>query len=125
MGISYVLLLFILTNFFQIYYIASAIISYAFLIALSYYLNDKWTFGSRNGDQKIGKSWHRLCIYYSISLIGMGLNVSILYILTEFADIYYLVSSMIATCVVFLWSYLLNKKITWGYLKRAEKDGSE
>ena len=113
MGGLYVLFIFILTSYLQVYYIFSAILSYSFLIALSYFLNDTWTFAAGNGKNKMRKSWHRLSLYYFISLTGMGLNIVLLFVLTEYAHVYYLISSIIATCSVFAWSYLLNKKITW------------
>ena len=105
-------ILFLLTNLLGIYYIVSAILSYLMLTGLSFFLNEKWTFNSvTNHAHK--KPWHRMATYYLISLSGMSLNIIILFLLTEFGNVYYLYSSIIASFTVFFWNFALNKNITW------------
>jgi dolichol-phosphate mannosyltransferase len=106
-------ILYILTNILGLYYIISAIISYQILLFLSFTLNDRWTFRSV-AHHKLRLKFHRFAAYYAVSLSGMLLNIVILYVLTEFGQIYYLMSSFLATCIVFLWNYLINSAYTWG-----------
>jgi dolichol-phosphate mannosyltransferase len=105
-------ILYILTNFLGIYYIISAILSYLLLTALSFSLNEKWTFNSVTHHAH-ENPWHRLATYYLVSISGMNLNIIILFLLTEFGNVYYLYSSIIASLLVFFWNFSLNKKITW------------
>jgi len=107
-----VAIIYTLTNFLGIYYIISAILSYLFLTGLSFFLNEKWTFNSiTNHAHK--KMWHRFVSYYLVSLSGMTLNIIILFLLTEYGNVFYLYSSIIASFSVFLWNFALNKNITW------------
>jgi len=105
-------ILYILTNLLGIYYIISAILSYLLLTVLSFSLNEKWTFNSVTNHAR-ENPWHRLATYYIISISGMSLNIIILFLLTEFGNVYYLYSSIIASLLVFFWNFSLNKKITW------------
>jgi len=108
-----VVLLFLLTSLIGIYYIVSAILSYLLLTGLSFFLNEKWTFNSiTHPNHK--KLWHRFVSYYLVALSGMTLNILILFLLTEYGNVFYLYSSIIASFLVFLWNFSLNKNITWG-----------
>jgi putative flippase GtrA len=49
----------LLTNFLGVYYIISAILSYLLLTALSFFINEKWTFNSVT-DHAHESLWHQL-----------------------------------------------------------------
>jgi len=105
-------LLYLLTRFLGMYYVISAILSYLLLTALSFFLNEKWTFNSvTSHTQK--KLWHRFVSYYLVSFSGMSLNIIILFLLTDFGKVFYLYSSIIASFSVFFWNFSLNTTITW------------
>jgi len=107
-----VVILFVLTSLLGIYYIISAIVSCLVLTGLSFFLNENWTFNSIT-NHKHKKIWHRIVSYYLISLSGISLNIIILFLLTDYGNVYYLYSSIIASFLVFLWNFSLNEKITW------------
>ena len=108
-----VVILYLLTSLLGIYYIFSAILSYLLLTGLSFFLNEKWTF--RSITHHTHKNlWHRFGSYYLVSFSGMTLNILILFVLTEYGNVFYLYSSIIASFFVFLWNFSLNKNITWG-----------
>ena len=112
MIIMNVAIIYTLTSFLGIYYIISAILSYLLLTGLSFFLNENWTFNSiTNHAHK--KMLHRFVSYYLVSLSGMTLNIIILFLLTEYGNVFYLYSSIIASFSVFLWNFALNKNITW------------
>jgi putative flippase GtrA len=106
-------ILYFLTSILGIYYVISAILSYLFLTGLSFFLHENWTFNSVTNHAR-EKLWHRFASYYLVSFSGMSLNIIILFLLTEFGNVYYLYSSIIASFLVFLWNFAVNKKITWG-----------
>jgi dolichol-phosphate mannosyltransferase len=113
MVILNVVILYLLTSVLGIYYIISAILSYLLLTGLSFFLNENWTFHSLTHHTH-KKMWHRLVSYYLVALSGMALNIIILFLLTEYGNVFYLYSSIIASFSVFLWNFSLNKNITWG-----------
>jgi putative flippase GtrA len=112
MGILYIIFIFILTTIFLIYYIISAVISYQILLILSFTLNEKWTFNS-SFNLNLKNKWHRFFVFYFFSISGMVINIIILAILTGYFHIYYLISTAIATLIVFIWNYSINKKFIW------------
>jgi len=107
-----VVILFVLTNLLGIYYIISAIVSCLFLTGLSFFLHENWTFNAvtHHTHKKI---WHRIVSYYLVSFSGICLNIIILFLLTEYGNVYYLYSSIIASFLVYLWNFSVNEKITW------------
>jgi putative flippase GtrA len=107
-----VVILYILTSFLGIYYIISAILASSFLTGLSFYFNENWTFSSIK-NHKHKKMRHRMVSYYLISFSGIILNIIILFLLTDYGNVYYLFSSIIASFLVFLLRFNLNEKITW------------
>lgn len=107
-----VVILYILTSLLGIYYIISAILSSLFLTGLSFYFNENWTFNSIK-HHKHNKMWHRIVSYYLVSLSGIIMNIIILFLLTDYGNVYYLYSSIFASILVFLWRFHLNEKITW------------
>jgi putative flippase GtrA len=112
MVILNVVILYLLTSVLGIYYIISAILSYLVLTGLSFFLNENLTFNSITHHAH-KKMWHRLVSYYLVALSGMTLNIIILFLLTEYGNVFYLYSSIIASFSVFLWNFSLNKNITW------------
>jgi putative flippase GtrA len=111
-----VMILYLLTSLLGIYYIFSAILSYLLLTGLSFFLNEKWTFRSITHHTH-KNPWHRFVSYYLVSLSGMTLHILILFVFTEYGNVFYLYSSIIASFSVFLWNFSLNKNITWGEIQ--------
>jgi len=111
-----VMILYLLTSLLGIYYIFSAILSYLLLTGLSFFLNEKWTFRSITHHTH-KNPWHRFVSYYLVSFSGMTLHILILFVFTEYGNVFYLYSSIIASFSVFLWNFSLNKNITWGEIQ--------
>jgi putative flippase GtrA len=68
---------------------------------VNYWLNYTITFKSRNP--------HRIAIvkFFSIALAGLCINTLIMTIATKW--IHYLLSQVVATCLVLFWNYLCNR----------------
>lgn len=99
--------LYILTEFFQIYYLISATLAFTIGISINYFLSIKWVFNNR----KFTNIYHEIMTFVLISLIGLILNNLILWILTESFLIFYIYSKAMATVIVLLWNYLAKKSI--------------
>ncbi len=98
--------LFVLTEFFHIYYILSAIFAFIVAVTNSFIWNKIWTFKEKLNDRFI-KKYPK---FLTISVLALLVNLSLLYILTEFLGIHYLVSQLIAIFFS-LWINFLGNKL--------------
>lgn len=104
--------LYFLTEHLGIYYLLSAVIAVETSILSNFGLNEVWTFVER-GKKGVRNILKRLLKFNTVSIGGLALNLAVLWLLTEFAGLYYLVSNLFAIAVVFLWNYTGNVKWTW------------
>jgi putative flippase GtrA len=111
-------LLFILTEFAKIWYLFSSIISSIMGMVTNYSLNKYYNFRDRRRDivRQFG-------VFASVAIVGIFLNQLILFILVEFAGLWYMFARMIAIVVVMFWSFFGHKKIT--FRKREEVEVQE
>lgn len=88
-------------------FIANAI---GFVVAATsnYILNRIWTWGSQN--EQVGVEYVK---FFAVSLIGLGLNTLILYILNEKLKWNFYLSKVFATGVVMLWNFFANNFFTF------------
>lgn len=97
-------LIFAVLNFLGIYYILANIIAYCVATANSYFFNSKWVF-KYNGKNKKGATIK----FIILNLIGLGLNTIILYFLVDIMNLNKLISLVIATAIVMVVNYIVNK----------------
>ncbi len=103
-----VLNLFILhffTEFLGIYYIYSAVVGFVIAATHNYVLNKIWTFEERIR----GKFFIKGIQFFIVSLVALGVNISLLYFFTEFLKIYYLISQAIAILITLFVNFFGNK----------------
>jgi dolichol-phosphate mannosyltransferase len=105
-------LLYTLTEFAGLFYLFSSAIAVETSIIWNFFWNETWTF-SEIGKETWRKFFERLAKFNTVSLVGLGLNLAILFALTEFAGLHYLISNVFAIMAVFAWNYLGNVKWTW------------
>jgi putative flippase GtrA len=88
-------------------YVANAI---GFTIAASsnYYFNRIWTFHSHNPEVAIEYSK-----FICISLVGLGINTLILWILVSKYKKNFYISKLFAIAVVTIWNFFINTLITF------------
>lgn len=88
-------------------FIANAI---GFVVAATnnYILNRIWTWGSTN--EQVGVEYVK---FFTVSLIGLGLNTLILYIFNEKLKFNFYLSKVFATGVVMLWNFFANNFFTF------------
>lgn len=101
-------LLFAFTEFFKIYYLLSVAIAYFAGMIANYSLNKAFTF--ENKSKKYAKQFG---VFAFISLIGLGLNVLLIFLFVQFAGLHYLIAKIIAVFIVFAWSFTGHKKLTF------------
>ena len=88
-------------------FIANAI---GFVVAATnnYILNRIWTWGSTS--EQVGVEYVK---FFTVSLIGLGINTLILYIFNEKLKWNFYLSKVIATGVVMLWNFFANNFFTF------------
>ena len=102
-----ILILYILTDFLGIYYILSSIIAFILGSTGNFLLNKKWTFKERIRHDFLKKYTKAI----SVNIGAVIITITLLFILTEFLNVYYLISQAIAMIVAFFINFIGNKKI--------------
>ncbi|ANI90211.1 glycosyl transferase family 2 [Arachidicoccus ginsenosidimutans] len=84
--------------------------SFGFVCAASsnYLLNRIWTFQSRQ--QNIEKEY---LSFFIVSLIGLGINNGIIFLLTRKGKMNFYIAKLIAVAIVILWNFTANDLITF------------
>lgn len=98
-------LLFILTNFLHIHYLVSNAIGFIGGLATNYILSKKLIF-------KVEKSFNKIAefvIYAIIGVVGLGLDTLFMHLFTETIGLYYMLSKIISTALVFIWNFTGRK----------------
>ena len=97
--------LFILTEQFHIYYLASAVPAFLVGLVTSYILNITWVFENR----RFNDWWFEFGIFTTIGVVGLFLNEVLIWVFTEHAHFHYLVSKVLSVIAVFFWNFIARK----------------
>lgn len=92
------------------YYLASSPIAIELSIITNFILNNYWTFRDVNNKS------HSLIKFLKYNLttgIGLILNLSILFTLTTYFNVYYMVSNLFGILAAMAWNYLSSVVWTW------------
>ena len=100
-------LLYVLTEFFGVYYLVSASAAFLVGLTLNYALSVTWVFSHRS----VGNRLHEFAIFSGIGLMGLAFNAALMWVLTEAAGLHYLVSKVIATALIFLFNFGAKKAL--------------
>lgn len=101
--IDYVLLYFC-TEFLHIHYLISSIISFTVSVIFNYILSVKWVF-----DVKKKQDVKDFVIFIILSVIGLGINSLIMYVMVEKFGVYYMLSKIVSTAVVMVYNFITRK----------------
>jgi dolichol-phosphate mannosyltransferase len=105
-------LLYALTEFAGLYYLASAVIAIEVSIVNNFVWNDIWTFGSTD-NLRFGRKVQRFGSFQAVSMGGLLVNMAVLFFLSDIAGVYYLVANLAGILVAFAWNYGVNRHYTW------------
>ncbi len=97
--------LFTFTDFFGVYYLISAALAFTLGLIANYVLSINWVFNNRTLDNM----WSEFTVFAIIGLIGLGLNELFIWFFTDFVDIYYLISKIIAAALILSWNFFARK----------------
>ncbi|HOI39168.1 MAG TPA: GtrA family protein [Methanobacterium sp.] len=97
--------LFLLTDYFGIYYIISAALAFSLGLVTNYLLSIKWVFNQRNIDNKTIE----FSLFAFIGIIGLGLNEIFIWFFTSKLGIYYMISKIITAIIILFWNFFARK----------------
>lgn len=97
----------LLTEVFDIYYLVSAAIAFVVATIFNYLASMRYVFKSRFSKNEKRKE---LLIFIVLSLVGLGLNQVLMWFFVEKAEIYYILSKVLATILVMGWNFISRKK---------------
>ena len=100
-------LLYLLTEFFDFYYLLSAVISFSVGLLITYLFSITWIFNQR----RISNRWIELLIFSSIGAIGLLLTYLFMQYFTEVIKLHYMLSKVLTTIIVFFWNFLTKRFI--------------
>lgn len=85
-------------------YLISVIFAFVIGLAVNYGLSRLLVFENSSVNGKI-----EFLVYGIIGVIGLGFTEIIMYVLTEIAGLYFMVSKVIATIIVLVWNFVARK----------------
>jgi len=97
--------LYVLTEFAGFHYTISASISFIVGVLINYIINVLWIFNRKEHHIHI-----EITLVILISFVGLCLNVTIIYILVEYANIHYIITKAISAFIVMFWNFYTRKK---------------
>ncbi len=97
------------------YYLLASAIAIELSIISNFIFNDRWTFR----DRRHGRVLVRLLRFNGLMIIGLAVNLAILFGGTEYLGINYAISNLVGIAGAFLVRYWLSVKYTW--IKKEEK----
>ncbi|EKQ52944.1 MAG: putative membrane protein [Methanobacterium sp. Maddingley MBC34] len=97
--------LFIFTEFFGIYYLISAAIAFILGLIANYLLSVNWVFNRRT----LGSAKLEFGVFALIGVIGLFLNEIFIWFFTDYLQIYYLLSKIIAAAIILFWNFFARK----------------
>ena len=98
-------LLYVFTHYLNLHYVLSSIISFMSGTILNYYLCTFWIFKIRVVENRNLELFY----YVIITAIGLSINTFLIWGLTEYLLMYYMLSKVIATFVTFWWNFGARK----------------
>ena len=101
--IDYVLL-FVLTEFLNVYYLISAVISFSVSVIFNYLLSVKWVFDVK---QKQGPK--EVFIFIALSVVGLGINQLCMWVGVDIFNFHYMIVKLGATFIVMVYNFISRK----------------
>lgn len=108
-GIAFIIdygVMIFLTELFKIPSLISAAISFTVSVIFNYIASVKWVF---DVDKEKNNKTKELIIFIFLSVIGLGINELIMWIMDKEFGIYYMISKIVATIVVMCYNFITRK----------------
>lgn len=93
------------------YYLHSSLVAIELSILSNFALNDYWTFSDHH--PKGRRLIHRAMLFNATYILGLVINVSTLWVLTEYANLYYLIANVGGIVLATFWNFAFSEKFVW------------
>lgn len=106
-GIAFIIdytLLYVCTEYLNIYVLYSSIISFSISVIFNYIMSIKWVF-----DVNHKQTYKDFTIFIIFSIIGLGINQLIMYLGIEKLHIYYMLVKIASTGIVMVYNFITRK----------------
>ncbi len=100
--------LYILTEYLGVWYLISSVFSFLIGSLTHFTISRYWVF--QNQEKTF---WRQYRSFFLIHLGGLTINTVGLYVLVEYAHIYYIIAKLMVVVLGVAWTFLANKKITF------------
>jgi len=102
--------LWLFTEIGRLYYLLSSPLAVEISIVSNFLLNNYWTFS--DSSDRAG-FWARMRKFHVTAAGGFVINYVLLWSVTEFLSVHYLLSNLVGILAAFFWNYCVNVKWTW------------
>lgn len=103
-----ILILYILVDILEVYYLSSAAISFTVATVFAFVFQKRLTF--RDKSPEVSK---QLTYFFLIAVGGMGLYVGIIAFFVSVLSLWYLLAAIISKVICFVWNFSLNYSVTF------------
>ena len=99
--------LIILHELFGVHYLIAASCGFTLGLIVVYILSNKYVFG----ETKIKSRTVEFGLFALIGLVGLGILNLLMWILTDYLSVMYLISKIIATVFVYIWNFFARRSL--------------
>ncbi len=101
-------LLYLLTELVHLYYLVSVAIAFLAASAASYAVSANWIFWRGRHREQV-----EALLFLVTSAVGLLLNEVVVYVLVEFAVVWYLTAKIVAIAVAALWNFWCRRRLVF------------
>ena len=112
--------LFTLTHYADFHYLVSATAGFLLGLLVNYLICIRWIFDFR----ALSDARHEFAVFAGVGVAGLILNNGIIYALTEWADIHYLSSKVIAAGLILIFNFSLRRTLLFSERKSLPSEPS-
>lgn len=98
-------LLFVLTEYVGFHYLVSAAVAFVAGLLVNYALSKLWVFSRTSYSNRLVE----FLLFALVGIIGLGLTEVFMWCFTTLLGLYYILSKVITTAIVYLWNFFGRK----------------
>jgi putative flippase GtrA len=103
-------------------YLESGVLAVEAAILTNFLLDEFWVFRDYSMRSRgVHQRSKRFLRFNLVCATGAAINIGVLWLLTEFLGVYYMLSNLFGIAGATLWNYGVNANLTWGSIPAEEK----
>lgn len=108
-GVSFgtdIVLLYLFTDVFGVWYLASAVVAFVFAFFVSFAMHKFWTFRdhSREGMRM------QMGVYFFVAVVNLILNTFLVYMFVEWSGLHYIIAQVVASLLIAIESFFVYQR---------------